>query len=328
MDRREVKEFIKEVLGVNTMMVDQERWVSICCPLAAWRHPGGHDNNPSAGISVKPNSTSIFNCFTCHKKYPLNGLLSDLERYTGEDWGDLITAIETGEYFGGTVPKWGETSEEVDQLPDPIDRHFHFELYDSAAGHPYLRSRGITKAAARRMELLHDPGDGGAERILFPVYGRDGQLYGFSGRATDKEVKLRVKDYFGLPKRHLLLGSHLILPDDEYVILVEGLFDYARMVSYDQPAMAFMSSTLTPMQAEIVKDIGKPVYFFHDDDAPGEDARDRARELLWRHVPVMKVRYPREATVETPEGDLRPPEDPAELSREQVEQMLDDARLA
>jgi DNA primase len=177
------------------------------------------------------------------------------------------------------------------------------------------------------MELLHDPGDGLPERILFPVYDRYNALYGFTGRAVDSRVPLRIKDYYGLPKRHLLLGAHLIHPEDEYVILVEGLVDYARMVTFDQPAMAFMSSTLTPMQAEIVKDIGKPVYLFHDNDKPGLDARDRAGELLWRHVPVMKVRYPLECTVETPEGDLRPPEDPAELSKKQVEEMLEDSRL-
>ena len=66
---------------------------------------------------------------------------------------------------------------------------------------------------------------------------------------------------------------------------------------------------------------------FHDDDEAGRDARDNAKELLWRHVPLMKVRYPKDCTVETEEGDLRPPEDPAELNADQVEQMIADARL-
>jgi len=326
MDRKEVKEFIKEVLGPNTQMVDTDNWVSICCPLSPWTHAGGQDMHPSAGISVKPGGTSVFNCFTCHTKGRLSWLLHKLEKYTGEDWGDMAAALDKGEFFGGSLPAWGST-EEVDILPPPIDKAESFGLYDSAVGHPYLKERGITTTAARVMELLHDPGDGKDERILFPVYGLDGSLYGFSGRATSPRAKLRVKDYFGLPKRHLLLGSHLILPEDEYVILVEGLFDYAKLVSYGEPVMAFMSSTLTQMQAEIVKEIGKPVYFFHDNDGPGEDARDRAKELLWRHVPVMKVRYPKERTIETAEGDLRQPKDPAELAYAQVRQMLMDARL-
>jgi hypothetical protein len=326
MDREEIKELVKEVLGPNTPMIDQEKWVSICCPLSPFTHVGGKDEHPSAGISVQPGGTSIFNCFTCHNKGTVSWLLKHLSRYTGEDWGDYADSIERGEFYGGAIPEWG-AREAVDRLPAPLDKETYLDLYDSAENHPYVRSRGISRVAARRMQLLHDPGDGGTERIVFPVYSTEGLLYGFTGRAVDKEAKLRVKDYYGLPKRMLLLGSHLILKEDEFVILVEGLFDYAKLVSYGYPAMAFMSSTLTTHQAEIVKDLGKPVYFFHDDDQPGIDARDNAKELLWRHVPLMKVRYPTECTVETPEGDLRPPGDPAELNKEQVEEMLDTALI-
>lgn len=326
MDRDEVKEFVKEVIGVNTPMIDTDHWVSICCPLSTWTHAGGQDEHPSAGISVKPGGVSVFNCFTCHKRGKLSWLLHQLERYTGEDWGDMADALDRGEFYGGSIPAWGSNPEE-DVLPEPINKKDYFDLYDPAYDHPYLASRGVSRAAARTMELLHDPGDGSEERIMFPVYSHEGDLYGFTGRAVSSHARLRVKDYYGLPKRLLLLGAHLILPEDEYVILVEGLFDYARMVTHGLPGMAFMSSTLTPAQAEIVKSIGKPVYFFHDNDGPGEDARDNARELLWRHVPVMKVRYPTECTVETAEGVLRPPEDPAELTKEQVLEMVEDARL-
>lgn len=327
MDRKEIKDFIREVIGPNTVTADNDKWVSLPCPLSPWTHAGGQDRNPSAGISVKPNGTSIFNCFTCHSKGKLSYLLRKLEAYTGEDWRAMADAIDRGEFYSGSVPQWGDTGEKEDVLPPPISKEDYFDLYDPLVDHPYLRARGVTRKAARIMELLHDPGDGGEERILFPVYGPDKALYGFSGRAVRKEAKLKVKDYYGLPKRLLLLGAHLVQPEDEFVILVEGLFDYARMVTHGLPGMAFMSSTLTKAQAEIVKDIGKPVYFFHDNDGPGEDAREKAKELLWRHVPVMKVRYPKERTVETPEGDLRVAKDPAELTKEQIEKMIDDARL-
>jgi hypothetical protein len=238
----------------------------------------------------------------------------------------MADSIEAGEFFGGHIPEWGEMRGE-DSLPEPINKQEYFDLYDSAVGHPYLAKRGISRWAARECELLFDPGDGGEPRILFPVYGYDKKLYGFSGRAIRSTAKLKVKDYFGLPKKRLLLGSHLLRGDERYVILVEGIVDYARMVTMGYPGMAFMSSTLTEWQAEILKEIGKPVYFFHDDDKAGKEARDNAKELLWRHIPVMKVRYPTDCTVETPEGDFRPPEDPAELTAEQVEEMIEDARL-
>lgn len=325
MDRESIKELVKDILGPNTEMIDTPSWVSIPCPLAPFTHEKRRDTNPSAGISIKENDQSIFNCFTCHRRGPIPWLLRTLGRYTGEDHGAMADSIEQGEFFGGSIPDWGAVVHEAE--PVPINKSEYFGLYDEAAGHPYLRSRGISRYAATEMELLFDPGDGGEPRILFPVYGWDKELYGFSGRAIHKTAKLKVKDYHGLPKKRMLLGAHLVQPDDQYVVLVEGLMDYARMRTLGFPGLAFMSSTLTEWQAEILKEIGKPVYFFHDDDIAGRDARDNAKELLWRHIPVMKVRYPKDCTVETPEGDFRPPEDPAELTATQVEQMILDARL-
>lgn len=326
MDRVSVRELVRDVMGPNTPMIDTDNWVSIPCPLAPWTHEKRRDGNPSAGISVRENDASIFNCFTCHRKGPVPWLLRLLTERTGEDYGPMADSIEQGEFFGGHVPEWGEMRTE-DSLPEPINKEEYFDLYDPAAGHPYLRERGITTWAANECELLFDPGDGGEPRILFPVYGYDKKLYGFSGRAIHKTAKLKVKDYYGLPKKRLLLGSHLLRGDEKYVMLVEGIVDYARMVGHGFPAMAFMSSTLTEWQAEILIDIGLPAYFFHDDDKAGREARDNAKELLCRHIPVMKVRYPKDCTIETPEGDLRPPEDPAELTAEQAQAMVDDARL-
>lgn len=326
MDRESIKELVRDISGPNTEMIDTGQWVSIPCPLAPFTHEKGKDTHPSSGISVNEDGASIFSCFTCHRKGPVPWLLRTLSRYTGDDYYDEADSIEKGEFFGGTLPKWGESHEDEHE-PKPIDKAESFGLYEDAVGHPYLKKRGVTRRATKELELLFDPGDGGEPRILFPVYGLDKKLYGFSGRATRRSAKLKVKDYFGLPKKRMLLGAHLIRPDDEYIILVEGLVDYAKMHTYGYPALAFMSSTLTPWQADIVKNIGKPVYFFHDDDTAGRDARDKAKELLWKHVPVMKVRYPKDCTVETEEGDSRPPEDPAELTADQVAEMIKDSRL-
>ena len=328
MERAEVHEFIKEVLGPATFMVDMEGWVSIRCPLAPWTHSTGQDTNPSAGVSVSPHGTSVFNCFTCHCKGPLPYLLKKLEMYTGDDWGHLIGPLEHGEFFGGSLPEWGEKAVHKDTLV-PIDAELYLNLYDSAAGHPYLQRRGVSDDTAELLGLMLDPEDSeGDERILFPVYGVDKNLYGLSGRAVYPDARLKVRDYHGLKKRLLLLGSHLVdRKKDRYVILVEGLFDYAVMREYGQPAMAFMSSTLTVPQAEIVKDIGLPVYFFHDRDAAGIDARDNAKELLWKHVPVMGVQYPKRKLRNKRTGEVRELKDPAELRQEEVSEMLRSAKL-
>lgn len=303
-------------------IVDTQNWVSIPCPLAQWTHDRGKDSRPSAGISVA--DQSIFNCFSCHKKGTLSWLLRQLERYTGEEFGGLISSLEEDSYFGGVLPEWGGRA--IEPPMQALDAGLYLSLYDSAVGHPYLLSRGVSRDATTKMQLLFDPGDGGDPRIVFPVFGLDGLLYGFSGRAIEPKAALKVKDYYGLPKRKLLLGAHLLSGAD-FVILVEGLLDYAKLVTYGLPAVAMMGSSLTQHQADILLQVGKPVYIFHDQDSAGIDARDRAGEMLCRHLPTMKVRYPKESTVETPEGGLRPPVDPAELTKAQALGMLRDARL-
>ncbi len=328
MDRESVKSFIAEVLGQQALREakDTGKWVSIHCPLAPWRHANGRDKTPSAGISVNDGGNSIFNCYSCHAKGPLGYLLRKLEQYTGEDWSELIDTIEDDELFAAHIPEWSaaHSSEElVPMTPVPEDHIDFYEPLDPRRYHPYLRKRGIPYATAIELELRIDPEDSeGEERILFPVRGVDGTLYGFTGRATHKDARLKVRDYFGLPKRRLLLGAHAVPEDAEYIILVEGLFDYALLRSWGLPALAFMSSTLTEAQVELVKEIGLPVYFFHDNDDPGIDARDRAVEALCRFVPMMGVKYPKRKVRDEKTGKMRPLKDPAELQEEEALHMI------
>jgi hypothetical protein len=329
MTREEIKDFIREVFGFNQLTEDHENWVSIRCPFAPFKHERGFDSRPSAGISIKENGHSIFNCYSCHTKGTLPYILRQLEFFTGEDWNDLADSIEEGAFLGAHVPEWGSHGL-VDKILEPLDKETYLGLFDACdPRHPYLRKRGITPQAAIDTGLLYDPSDSENEpRIVFPVYGRDNELYGFTGRATRKEARLKVRDYYGLPKRSVLLGQHLVKPSDRFIILVEGIIDYARMVGFDLPANAFMSSTLTDAQVEIVKDIGLPTYFFHDNDTAGLDAQKSAKKELQNYVPFLTVTYPREATVFDEElNRYRAPADPAELTLQQIEHMMDDAEL-
>ena len=173
-----------------------------------------------------------------------------------------------------------------------------------------------------------DPADG-EERILFPVFGPDKELYGLTGRATNKAARLKVRDYFGLKKAAGLLGAHLIDPKvHRYVLIVEGLFDYANAWECEQPALAVMHSTMTDRQAAIVRDFGLPAYMFYDNDSAGLKGANTAGKQLVKYIPVMKVRYP-EVWIEIPEEPdgghwLK---DPGELTSDEFRSMIDDARL-
>ncbi len=303
------------MLGPVTL-TDQAHWVSLPCPFAAWKHPSGKDSHPSFGVSVADDGTSIYNCFTCKSKGPFADLAEDLAYYTKNDApAEAVSEYFDQEELGAIIPGWEhrKTIREETQLvlPDPMMQ----EVFEPAAGHPYLKKRGITDEVVESLDLRVDPDDKGVERILFPLHTLSGEFCGYTGRAV-VDVHPKVRDYFGLQKQQVLLGAHL-LGSTDYVILVEGPFDFARMFSYGLPAVACLHSGVTKGQAGILKAIGKPVYVVFDNDEAGRSGAKSVVKLLGAHVPLMKVRYPAKRAVK----------DPDQLTKKEAYAMLSNARL-
>jgi DNA primase len=313
-------------------------WVSTRCPIARWTHEKGGDSAPSAGVSI--GEQPIFNCFTCSNKRPLHSLVAKYAEYTGDNFDDLITELEEHAFLGPTsLPDWDSlkhTAEDEGTLM-PLNEAVYMGLYESAAGHPYLERRGISSETARKLELLYDPedfvdkqmGKRKVARILFPVRGPDGALYGFSGRDVTGKSPVKVRDYAGLKKAACVLGAHLAAADNpKEVLTVEGLFDYAMMHEQGYYGCAVMHSSLTDAQADIFRDLGKPNYLFYDDDAAGDKGVKEATRLLVEYIPLMRVRYP-EIWVENPdeEDGGHYVKDPGELLREDIEWMMNDAQI-
>lgn len=331
MDLDGITQIVADVFGPNTETKVINGWVSMRCPLAPWKHDTGADARPSSGISIQDNATSVFNCYTCHTKVPLQGLIKQYAEYTGEDLSSLVDELEDEAYLGPrTLPSWDATRIDRDIPLVALDADLHLDLYDSAAGHPYLRKRGISDDTAEFLQLKYDPRDSeGDARILFPVFGPGGEFYGFSGRAIRKDVRLKVRDYHGLPKAKCLLGAHLITQErPDKVIVVEGLFDYANAWQNGYPAVAVMHSTFTEFQARIIRDFSLPTYLMYDDDKAGKDGVSIAGPQLIKYVPVMRVRYPK-VWIEDPEeeGGGHWLKDPGECLADDFEAMITDARL-
>lgn len=302
--------------GVRQRSERKDDWEMFSCPLARWTHAGGHDNNPSFGVLITDERESLFHCFGCKKKGPLPYLIRLLEEYTGESYSDLEEEVEAAETVGYDLPEWGRRNhrEDVQKLPEPLSEEY-WHVYDPAEGHPYLRRRGIGARTARAVPIFHDPDE---DRILFPMCDGKGALYGYTGRAVSDNRIPRIKDYFGLPKRLCLLGDHLVDRKSRApLLLVEGLFDFAKLYSGGFDVVASCGSDLTDAQAKILKAIGRPVYIFYDNDMAGKDGAKNAGEKLRRAIPVAKVRYPKGVS------------DPGEISRRDiVRKMINNARLA
>jgi hypothetical protein len=325
-----IEQLVLDVFGPTQTKVING-WVSVPCFLAQWKHETGRDTRSSAGISIQDHDTSVFNCYTCKTKVPLQGLIAQYAQFTGENLDDLIDELEDEAYLGPReLPGWEATKAQADTPPQILDKELHLDLYDSAAGHPYLRKRGITDDTVELLQLKFDPADpmDGEPRILFPVFGPDGDLHGFSGRAIHPDARLKVRDYQGFEKAKCLLGSHLIAQEKpDKVVVVEGLFDYANCWQQGIPGVAVMHSTMTELQARILRDFSLPVYLFYDNDKAGQDGVQIAGPLLYRYIPVMKVRYP-EVWIDddSPEGGhwLK---DPGEMIAEDFDAMMADSRI-
>lgn len=318
MNREEIVELLKEVAGPNFPVVHHTKWVSFCCLLAPWTHAGGADSSPSSGISVKDGDTSVFHCWGCGSKGTVPWLLRELEKYTGENYKAIISNIEDGEFLGGTLPEWGDRRRSV--VEDRFLDASYLDLYDSAAGHWYLRDRGIDDAVALAMNLLVDPEDSdGDERILFPVFDRTNRLQGFSGRAVLDSAKLRVRDYHGFVKANALLGLHLVDPADKFVVVVEGLFDMAVVYQYGYAAVATMHAGLTDWQFAKLKDLGKPLLFMFDNDKAGIDATERAIEKVGPALPMSIAKY---VARKDAKGKKVWAKDPGACTMEEVDQMI------
>lgn len=334
MDRETIKEIVRDVWGGDTAMRDVGDWVSMQCPLAFWTHEKGHDNTPSFGIHVEDDGVSLSNCFTCGTKGPLHYILRRYAEYTGEDLDGLINEIEKEEFLGPrTLKDWESTKRaRMENLIMPIDEGIYMDLYPPAHNHPYVKARGISSTTAKKLELLYDPGDTNSDRqkrILFPVRGPDGLLYGFSGRAIHKSAQLKVRDLYGLKKAHCVLGAHLAVQDShKYVLAVEGLFDYARTWECGQPGCAVMHSTMTDAQADIFKDIGKKVYTFYDNDLAGKKGIKTAGKQLGKYLTVLNVNYPK-IWIDSPKepGGGHFLKDPGEMLPEEFEEMISKASL-
>lgn len=147
----------------------------------------------------------------------------------------------------------------------------------------YLRWRRLPIQAARRVGLL---GRNGQEflagRVVVPEI-RAGQPIWLVGRTIEPQQD--APKYLGLPGRKPLLGweSAASQPD---VWVVEGVFDYLTLRSWEIPALALVG---TRVRAETLAALGRfaRVYLALDNDPAGREATARlAAHLGERAIPV------------------------------------------
>lgn len=301
---------VGHLLGLGTPVRNRD-WVSYSCPFARFKHPKGTDRKPSFGIRVKNGGGgSHYFCFTCHSAGPVSYLPIDLAAARGQPAKSAnelmfqILRIETDEGFGLFEEQAAE-----EEAPKPLGKEYWDifpPVYDDKAAMAYMRERGISNYAIDKLDIRYDPED---ERVVFPVMDREGAVYGYTGRSILPEhmwptnrVYGKSKDYLGLPKRHMLLGVHLVDYNDHPIVPVEGPFDTARGITLLQRepynVVGCLGSRVTTEQAATLIALGRKVCLMLDNDKAGDDGiygtekRRGAIDVLIKELPVCVPRYP------------------------------------
>jgi hypothetical protein len=251
-----------------------------------------------------------------------------MQRLQGEDYGQMIEDLAETELLGPPQGKWREKGRVVrKERVEPLHKDFEDLYEDCDPEHWYLQDRGIDPDTCKRLQLKYDPRDSrGEERILFPVWNHKKEFFGYTGRAIHGDVDPKVRDYHGLPKRAMLLGIHLHEQAD-YIVIAEGLFDYAKGQAMGFPVVATMFSSLTDLQADILRNIGKPVYGLLDNDAAGKAGNLIAAKQLLGHQSFMSVRWPKEYRVRDVSGEEKQATDVGMLDEDELARMIDKAQL-
>lgn len=311
-------------------------WLNHSCPFAPWLHKNGTDRSASFGVVVNDEGASIFTCLACKQKGSTNKLIRSLAKYRNLNYDALLTEAEESEKG---VRRFRPFDEDFVRVPEPLealDEAMWDGLFDPIADHKeaarFMVRRGITRATCERLGLTFDPEK---RRIVFPVKGRNGELWGFSGRTVIPDHHPKVLDYGGLPKFAVIMGMDRWRPGYKKVI-VEGLIGFGRMheIGVEEYADigALLGSEMTEEKAELLRLEGETTVLLLDPDDAGQNGmfgkwdpleerfviEDSAIGRLWGHVPVIVPEFPtEELLIEGIEPDVD------NLSLDHVRAMLD-----
>lgn len=319
------------------------KWLEFKCPFAPWTHRKKTDTRPSCAAVIDQGRVSNYKCHSCKKHGRISSLVRSLEFYRQEKYPGLAFEADMAD-ASASFGDFELPDEEPDELPPPLNEAAFGNLYDSAwdiaEARAYLKGRGIGKDTVQHLELGYDPDD---MRIIFPVRHTDGRLYGFTGRSIIKDPAdypyknyPKVRDYHGLPKRHLLLGAHLVDAKKPNFV-IEGLFGYAHLMEIRADdivnPLALLGSEMTEHKAAILRDMDSLTVLAPDNDEAGDAclfgtwdekiekfAGGGAVDLLAQHIPLIIPHWPDKA-------DGTQKDDPDQLTLAEVKTMAFDTPL-
>ncbi|MFQ3574325.1 MAG: toprim domain-containing protein, partial [Thermodesulfovibrionales bacterium] len=155
----------------------------------------------------------------------------------------------------------------------------------------YLSQKGFSEEDILRSRLVHKDGekrwDFFRDRIMFPIYDKDGQVIAFGGRRLAESNN--IPKYINSPdtdifkKGNSIFGLHQAknaIINKGYAIIVEGYIDVIMCFQHGfENVVAPLGTALTGQQLERIKRYTQNLLLIFDGDTAGISATKRAIEL-------------------------------------------------
>ena len=322
---------ILSALGVHVERTQASGWLEAQCPFAPFLHRSGQDRRPSFNAKVEAQGVSSYICHGCHMKGRISSLIRSLGHHRHGDKGHYkALSISADDADHKVAPaEWNPSTDDQYQRPESIAEEVFANAFAPVEAHDdawsYIRDRRISLRTAESIGLRYDPRQ---RRVVFPVRGREGALYGFTGRAVRSDVSPKVRDYPGLGKRWHVLGADRWRHDEgRPIVIVEGLFGFAHLIEIGvedhADVGALLGSEMTRQKADMIRQHAANTYLLVDNDAAGDAClwgrgnppHGGAVDMLSGHLRVF--------VPEWPEGK----DDPDQLTLAEVLSMLSDTTM-
>jgi hypothetical protein len=293
MNSDRVHAFINSLGGKVTATTST--WVTCTCLFAKWKHNGGVDNNPSSGMTIKESEDSHYNCFTCGEQGGSYEVYKKIKHFaSGKEYPNIklrdalaIVSLDEDEDMGITFPDYEVEVAKKNKPLTPFDEGW-YKAYLTAYKHPYTKERGISSKVAKEIDIRVDTI---YHRLLFPVRTWDGVLAGVHGRSFIKGANPRYYAYAYKEFRNptVWMGEHHT-DLDEPLILVEGQFDYAKVLKHYPNVLAGLTTQMQKGKLKRILNASEIITIF--DNGTGGD---KGRELItvtFTMIPVTHVLVP------------------------------------
>jgi len=301
--------------------------ISICCPLAKWRHEKGSDSRPSMSISFNDKGEpSLVHCFSCHFNGTLLSLLQAMSTYRGGDTtlDTLIKQVEKNDKITATTKLdnfqrglFDEIAKTDEQLLAGNTKSFQWDdkeldRFKITKLPEYAIRRGFTSAMAKLWELGYDRK---RHRLTFPIRDDKHNLVGLMGRDIHPDPKIKWFAYWNCPKGFYLYGEHLLDKSAEFIIVCEGMLDVIHLYSLGiKNPICIFGSYITEHQIQRLLRYGLPIIAFFDGDEGGTLASNRLNKMVEGAEMVLSV--------DMPDG-----KDPGDLTKEEIDTLISNRKL-